>query len=67
LGAEDLKKAKDAAQSPEQKGGESRSAVERHLDEPGMRRVLKDPLYGPLASRADTSAHYVLGGEPNSE
>jgi hypothetical protein len=30
--------------------------VERHLDEPGMRRVLKDPLYGPLASVADTSA-----------
>jgi hypothetical protein len=22
--------------------------VERHLDEPGMRRALKDPLYGPL-------------------
>jgi hypothetical protein len=30
--------------------------VERRLDEPGMRRVLKDPLYGPLASGADTSA-----------
>jgi hypothetical protein len=29
--------------------------VERQLDEPKMRRVLKDPLYGPLASRADTS------------
>jgi hypothetical protein len=30
--------------------------VARRLDEPGMRRVLKDPLYGPLASGADTSA-----------
>jgi hypothetical protein len=30
--------------------------VERRLVEPGMRRVLKDPLYGPLASGADTSA-----------
>jgi hypothetical protein len=29
--------------------------VERCLDEPGM-RVRKDPLYGPLASGADTSA-----------
>jgi hypothetical protein len=38
------------------KMGESRSAVERRLDEPGMRRALKDPLYGPLASGADTSA-----------
>jgi hypothetical protein len=55
LGAGDLKKAKDAAQSPEQKSGESRSAVERRLEEPGM-RVLKDPLYGPLASGTDTSA-----------
>jgi hypothetical protein len=36
--------------------GESRSAVERRLDEPGMRRVLKDPLYGPLASGTDTYA-----------
>jgi hypothetical protein len=24
--------------------------VERRLDEPGMRRVLKDHLYGPLVS-----------------
>jgi hypothetical protein len=55
LGAGDLKKAMDAAQSPEQKGGESRSIVERRLQEPGMRRILKDPLYGPLASGADTS------------
>jgi hypothetical protein len=56
LGAGDLKKAKDAAQSPEAKSGESRSAAERRLDKPGKRRVLKDPLYGPLARGADTSA-----------
>jgi hypothetical protein len=30
--------------------------VERRLDEPGKRRALKDPLYGPLARGADTSA-----------
>jgi hypothetical protein len=36
--------------------GKSRSAAERRLDEPGMKRALKDPLYGPLASGADTSA-----------
>jgi hypothetical protein len=30
--------------------------VERRLDEPGKRRVLKDPLYGPLVSGTDTSA-----------
>jgi hypothetical protein len=30
--------------------------VERRLDEPGMRSVLKEPLYGPLASGADTFA-----------
>jgi hypothetical protein len=45
LGAGDLKKK-----------GESRSAVERRPDEPGMRRVLKVPLYGPLSRGADTSA-----------
>jgi hypothetical protein len=38
------------------KKGKSRSAVERRLVEPGIRKVRKDPLYGPLASGADTSA-----------
>jgi hypothetical protein len=37
------------------KKGKTRSTVERRLVEPGIRRVRKDPLYGPLASGADTS------------
>jgi hypothetical protein len=56
LGSRRPKKAKDAAQTPEQESGESRIAMERRLEEPGMRRVLKDPLYGPPKNGADTSA-----------
>jgi hypothetical protein len=45
--------------------------VERRLDEPGMRRVQKDPLYGPLASGADTSAsgkgHALPAKEPRRQ
>jgi hypothetical protein len=42
------KRTKDTAQTPEQKSGESRIAVERRLEEPGTRRVLRTPSKDPL-------------------
>jgi hypothetical protein len=56
LGSRRPKKTKDAAQTPEQKSGESRIAVERRLEEPGMGGSYWAPSMDPLQAEL-TSPH----------